>query len=140
MNDILFAAFHDELEKMAVSARWLGSKLGTAPRLRDTSWDLGKGALGARQELYKQLKLQPGWSQVQARQVRERTQAQMQRIDDLFADKANRMKQKAPRVNANPKSIERGRAFAKDMDIIGEIRSNVLDPPTIRRAFETMPD
>ena len=138
MNDILLSAFHDELEKIAVSASWVRRKIGFAPSLHMTDGWKGTGALGARQELYKKLKRQPGYAQVQARDVRKSTEAQMRRLDDLFADKMNRLK--PPRVNANPKSIARARAFAEEVDILGDIRQNVLDPPTIRRAFETMPD
>ena len=147
MNDILLSAFHNELEKIAVSAKWVRRRLGAGPTLnvplpkgleRVRARD-GHGAIGKRYQLAEALKSQGGYAaEVQAPALRKRTKEQLNNIENMLYKR----RQEAPRpvLSTNPTSIAKARAFAGEMDAYDDVLGNVVSRKKVNRLFGDEPE
>lgn len=143
MNDIIFHAFQDELEKLAVSATWVQKMLGrppthTVPRPRNLEDRVraikGYGAVGKRHQFVEALQRQPGYAkEVQAPALKKRTENQLNRIGDMLYER--RQRARPPVLSTNPKSVANASAFAKEMNAYDDVLQNVVDRKTVSRTF-----
>jgi hypothetical protein len=136
MHEIMMTAFHDELEKIAVSANFIQRMVGsTVPGHALKSGMRGTGGLGGRQAAIKELSgIGPAGKDLAA-QANTKTNAQLARIARLVRDKQNRMRTRPPRVSGNPKSRAKAVQYATDLNTLDDIRSNVLSPFARQKAF-----
>ncbi|MBT97193.1 MAG: hypothetical protein CL902_01010 [Dehalococcoidia bacterium] len=136
MHEIMMTAFHDELEKIAVSANFIQSMVGsTVPRHALQSGMRGTGGLGRRQAVIEELSGFGPAGKDLAAQANTRTNAQMANIARLVRRKQDLMKTRPPIVSGNPKSRTKAIQYAKDLNTLDDIRSNVLSPFARRNAF-----